>query len=394
MARKTWMLLILLGCGVKQPIEIIGPVTPTGSIYINSQPSGAQIFVDQVNTGCLTPDTIRNIPIGLHQIEVFRDGYQNPAGSVQLNVKQDSTHNLAFNLEKIIEFGLFAIHTSPDGAAIFIDDQFTGKYSPDTLQLESGNYRVSVQKNGFLDYQWETKINRDSLTSLQIPLEVRQTVLMESFGNVSCQPCTTAAHNLDQFTTANPDKDFAVMEYYAYWPKTDDPFYKESPNDVKERLNYYSVFTLPTLKMDGIRNSDASQYASIEADFLSLSSAHSAPLAISLSERMDGCTLTVTAEIHDMDNLLSNPQLRLFIAVSEDSIHYSSPPGDNGLKDFNYVFRRFLTSKTGDAIVSGSGPVAMDYQISWPDDWNYSNANLIAFIQDISNKQVIQTTVK
>jgi hypothetical protein len=398
MAKKTWMLLFLFACGIKQPVEPPDTTLTVGYILVNSQPQGARIFLDNINTGLFTPDTLDSVTTGIHKINVFRSGYTNLSGSIQVLVTKDSAARAEFTLQKMQQSIRIPVVTSPDSAEIWINDAFTGQYTPDTLLVEAGVYPISAKKNGFQDYVWEAitvsdTIVSDTLPALQSALEIRQTVMMESFGNVSCQPCTTAAQNLEQFISEHAGDAYALMEYYAYWPKADDPLYKESPNDVKERLNYYSVFTLPTLKLNGSKTSDASQYNSIESDYREQAGAQNTPLAISLTRSLDGGVLKVAASVYDYNNLLVNQQLRLFVAVAEDSIHYASPPGDNGLKDFNFVFRNFLSSRKGDVLNATDAPVKMRYQFAWPGNLDYSNSKIIAFIQDITTKQIIQTTV-
>lgn len=389
-----FFLVLLIACGVKQPVEIIDPTTYSGAIAVSSDPGGAQIILDKISTGKITPDTLFNILPGQHLIEVVKDGYKTPEQSFLVMVKKDSLTQVSFLLEKIILQGYLGIETTPAGAEIFVDGQTTGKVSPDTVALETGYHEITARKNGYSDQTWPVTVFLDSLIYLKIQLPIFQRIMMEAFGNVSCKPCTTSAFNLELFTHNHKDGAFALMEYYAYWPSANDPFYLQSPNDVKERVeNFYRVTSLPTLKMNGAQGVDATNYDDIAAKYQFALASPKTSLGLSLSKLLDTGQLIVKIEMYDFATVLNNSQLRLFLAVSEDSIHYDTAPGDNGLKDFNFVFRRFLSSRKGDIINNSSNPALLEYHLQWPANWNFTNCKCIAFIQDISTKQIIQSTI-
>jgi len=47
----------------------------TGNIYIKSDPTGARIFIDGEDTGKLTPETIKDLSLGEHEIKLTLPGY-------------------------------------------------------------------------------------------------------------------------------------------------------------------------------------------------------------------------------------------------------------------------------------------------------------------------------
>jgi hypothetical protein len=52
-----------------------------------------------------------------------------------------------------------------------------------------------------------------------------------------------------------------------------------------------------------------------------------------------------------------------------------------------------LSSNNGDPIQSDSNSQKFEYTMNWQ-NWNYSDSNVIAFIQNAASKQIIQTTIK
>jgi hypothetical protein len=60
------------------------PVT-TGSILINSTPTGAQIWVDNNNTGKVTPDSVLNLSEGSHTVKLVLSGYKDTTFSITVS---------------------------------------------------------------------------------------------------------------------------------------------------------------------------------------------------------------------------------------------------------------------------------------------------------------------
>ncbi len=388
MRKHLIFLLLLISCGVKQPIDSIIQ-SDTGKAYVTSQPSGAVIFMDGVNTLQLTPDTLSNIPVGEHFFSVYKEGYSSARDSFTIEIKKDSLARLQFVLNEIVYIGSLALTSDPVGAEIFVDNQSTGKVTPDTIRVKAGPHSVSLKKNGFVDQEWQTNITADTLIEDTRQMDIRQCVLMESFGNVSCVPCVQSAENLERFRSEHSTARYALLEYYANWPSANDPFYLVSPKDVDERVKYYNVFTLPTLKMNGTTGVDAKDYTAIENNYTTLLSAQNTGLGLSISKTFANDSVYINVEIYDYNNHLSNNQLRLFVLFTEDEIHLEAAPGANGLKDFNFVFRGFLTDKTGAELTSDR----FSFKQAWSVNWQYNQSHIIGFIQNISTKQIMQTTI-
>jgi len=73
-------------------------VSQAGRVFVNSNADGAQIFLDQVNTGKVTPDTIFSAP-GQHEIELKRAFYNSSTQLVEIFI--DSLVTLDVFLQEI-----------------------------------------------------------------------------------------------------------------------------------------------------------------------------------------------------------------------------------------------------------------------------------------------------
>ncbi len=380
--------LILYACGVKQPVETV-QTQRTGIIYVTSQPDSALIFLDGQNTFLLTPDTLKNIPEGTHYLQVQKDGYHPLQDSILVQVAQDTIRTVFFELKKLVYIGLLYVNSDPQGAEIYVDGQSSGKYTPDTLQMEPGTHQITVDKNGFKPYDFDVEVQADSFIVHETALEIQQRVLFESFGNVSCDPCVESAENLERFRSEHDMATFALFEYFANWPSPNDPFYNESPQDVDQRVRYYKVYALPSLRLNGQTGVDASKYEEIENAYTTALAQQNTPLAVSVSRRLEDDSLKILVELYDYGQVLEDNQLRLFVAVYEDSIHFDTAPGTNNLTDFNFVFRKFLSGLEGDPITANT----FRYAFKWP-DWEFSNSHVIAYVQNMTTQKVLQTTIK
>ncbi len=387
--RYIFLILIALfvfSCGVKQPVENVES-QKTGKIFVSSQPDSALIFLDGQNTFKVTPDTLNGISLGTHIVRVQREGFKPLQDSIIVQVEENTIARAAFTLEELVYLGTLVVNSEPSGAEIYVDGQNTGRYAPDTLQLEPGTYQISLVKNGFVRVDSTITIENKKTTTVSRTLDILQRVVFESFGNVSCEPCVKSAENLEKFRNEHPEPSYVLFEYYANWPSPNDPFYNVSPKDVDERVKYYKVYTLPKLRLNGETGVDAASYETIQNAYAEAIARQNTPLALSASKRLLNDSLHVRVEIYDYGQVLQNTDLRLFVLVYEDDIHFDSPPGSNGLKDFNFVFRAFLSDRNGDQINANT----LTYSLKWG-SWQYVNCHVVAFLQDVATKKIYQAT--
>jgi len=389
-----FIILFIISCGIKQPVDTSDDVA-TGSIFVQSGLISGQIFLDGQNTDKFTPDTLFKILPDSHVVKVIKEGYKSIPDSIKIFVEANKVSSAIVELEKLVQIGFVLLETTPANGEIFVDEQTTGQFTPDTIQIEAGLHQIEVKKNGYMPHILEINVVEDSLLNFEATLEINQRVLFESFANVSCDPCVEAAENLEQFVnTANPEQ-YAIIEYFAYWPSPNDPFYKVSPADIDKRLDYYQVMALPTLIIAGANSVDATDFPEILTTYDNELAVQKSSVGISIEKIFDYVNgdLLVNIEIYNFKGSLNNNQLRLFVAVIENDIHFDSPPGSNGLTDFEFVFRKFLTSNEGETIVNNSNSKKFEYVLKWQ-DWDYANSKVIAFIQHKSSKQIIQTSIK
>ncbi len=121
------------------------PTTPdnTGRIFVNSTPTGAQIFIDNTNTNKVTPDSTDKLSAGNHNVTLKLDGYRDTTFTVNVVQGLITTKFVQLNsTESITTFGPVKLYETAGTTA----DQ------PSGLDLSTGNaYGVSGADKGKVD---------------------------------------------------------------------------------------------------------------------------------------------------------------------------------------------------------------------------------------------------
>jgi thiol-disulfide isomerase/thioredoxin len=123
-----------------------------GSIWVSSNPPGGEILLDHVVTGRVTPDTLKEVPVGVHVISVIKEGFITTPDSVLISVIANGFASVRFDLYNSTDkFGSIWVNSNPPGGEILLDHVVTGLVTPDTLkEVPVGEHVISVTKEGFI----------------------------------------------------------------------------------------------------------------------------------------------------------------------------------------------------------------------------------------------------
>jgi peroxiredoxin len=141
-----------------------------GDIFVNSNISGAEIILDHVSTGKMTPDTIFNVMVGNHIVSVVKSGYSAFPESAIVNVIEGSVITANFVLSQKVG-GLF-VNSTPQGADIYLNHANAGEVTPHLFNVSEGKYIVSVAKSGYsvLPESAVAQVVKDSLATVDFTL--------------------------------------------------------------------------------------------------------------------------------------------------------------------------------------------------------------------------------
>lgn len=114
-------------------------VEQTGSVLIQSNPAGAKIFLAGVDAQKVTPDTLKNIKVGDHQVTLTLDGYNDTTFTVTATANTTvnwSSVTLTTNTQ-LVTYGPIQIWETIS----------TGVSQPSGLDLSSGNAYGIISAN-------------------------------------------------------------------------------------------------------------------------------------------------------------------------------------------------------------------------------------------------------
>ena len=128
----------------------------TGIVTIDSKPR-AWLTIDSVKYG-LTPVTIDDLPVGVHQLELTGGDYETI--SQEINVYEDNKASYSFQLKRLC---VATITTDKPGDKVFVDSVFVGT-SPVTIKKPFGVYSIGVKRS--LWYSREEELSYTMLLAM------------------------------------------------------------------------------------------------------------------------------------------------------------------------------------------------------------------------------------
>lgn len=72
----------------------------TGDVIINSNPNEAQIFLNDLFSGKITPDTLKNLQPGSYQLTLKLEGYKDSSTTITVEPQNDQSVFIRLNLQK------------------------------------------------------------------------------------------------------------------------------------------------------------------------------------------------------------------------------------------------------------------------------------------------------
>jgi len=215
-------------------------------------------------------------------------------------------------------------------------------------------------------------------------------VLAEEFTNASCNPCADQNPAFDALLSQNTGK-ITSIKYHMSWPGPD-PMYTANTVDNNARRAVYGISGVPHVHMDGSWWNGAP--ANVTQSKIDQAYAIPSPFEIQVHyELADNDQKINVTTLVNVTGDVSGSNLRLFVVVIEKHIHFNSPPGYNGEKDFYNVMKKILPDKNGlDLKPSYSAGEYFIVSDSWDlaNVYNNDELSVVAFIQDMGTKEVFQ----
>lgn len=183
--------------------------------------------------------------------------------------------------------------------------------------------------------------------------------------------------------------DLVTIEYHTSFPYVGDPFYQANIPEQENRVLYYPITFVPSIRMDG-PHAPAQTNPTAYENLYQQRRAIASRVDLELGGTYDPGPRTgqVKATVIAQQSLPGAWRLR--IAITESDIHYNAP---NGINIHDHVFRRFVPDTTGTAMTFG-GPFPDTVTVSLPFTvsaaWAEMNVSLIAFLQEQGSREIEQ----
>lgn len=252
-----------------------------------------------------------------------------------------------------------------------------------------GSNTVEVWASNIDGYTDMNTLNDVKSKNIYASIELgTRTVLVEHFTQASCGPC--AAYNPGMMSVLNNSVNvgkYAHISYHTSWPGYD-PMYNQNPGDSDTRTIFYGVGGVPTVIMEGTKRGSPSM---VTTTLLNQYKAIPTICNIRATETQTGSTVTINATVTALADFPSGTY-KLFMAVIEQMVSYSSPPGSNGEDDFPNVMRDLLPGSGIALPVLTEGETFTATQTyTIPSYVNAAQLRTVFFVQETTSKTVIQT---
>ena len=220
-------------------------------------------------------------------------------------------------------------------------------------------------------------------------------VLIEEATNASCGPCASQNPAFDNLLNANRDK-LTAIKYHWYFPGYD-PMHNHNTSENNARVSYYSISGVPTAAIDGdIPNGPTFSYPGgphgYTQTLIDEYAAIPSPLEIYMSHH-----LSEDEEMIYIDMMIVASQdvaagRRAHMVVVEKEIHFASPPGSNGEKDFLDVMKKMVPNEGGTVLPALSAGEYIILQGSWElaNIYDLEQLGVVGFVQNNASKDVLQ----
>lgn len=166
-------------------------------LYLSSNPEGAMIYLDGKISGLKTPDSL-----------VWLDDTSYVV-SLKLNLFRDTTFRINFGANEVKDlyidysenprmYGSIQCISTPEQAEIYLDGEFTGRYTPDTLRnLFPGKYKLTLKKEEHRDYSIDYTVTSYTTVGNTIALEDTSLWVTYTAGNSDLPSSIVNAVTLD-----------------------------------------------------------------------------------------------------------------------------------------------------------------------------------------------------
>jgi len=136
-----------------------------GDIYLKSEPTAAEVYIDGKKLSEHTPLTIRKVESGEHVIKVVKGDF---VGTQVVTVVPNDITQATIFLTRAK--GGLKVYSYPAEADIYIENKYQGQTPRVIQEISAGEYLVSVKKTGYLDITKRVKVSPEAFAEVEFTL--------------------------------------------------------------------------------------------------------------------------------------------------------------------------------------------------------------------------------
>lgn len=167
------LFLSLYSVSCDKDVSVTPPETPVpaGSFSIDSNPKGAEIFVNNKTTGRVTPDSLTFLAKGKYDIRLKLPLYRDSLFSINLGEEEKTSLFVDFNRSPAM-MGKLYCSTDPRNAEVYLNGKLTNSRTPVTFtDLLPGTYTVGFKAYGCRDDSEKVVVKSGLQSNISIALK-------------------------------------------------------------------------------------------------------------------------------------------------------------------------------------------------------------------------------
>ncbi len=294
----------------------------------------------------------------------------------------------------------------PDSAGIYVYFRsFSNSYfdsvnipslnaGQDTVLIFSTNF--TINPNSGVDFYAYFNVRQDTINFNDTLFQytnfvqgVRRNMILTEFISANSLGAVSNTIGLNNFINNNFDSVNAVKYHWGI-PSQNDSMYLSSKEQVDSIVNYYNASFVPLTYADG------NTYVALPYTTYLLFNAiydyrksFGSPFSISVSDSLSGNSMTSKIDYNFVAPVNSG-DYRLKVYAIQRVVHFDSVPSNWYDSTFYDVFRRAIPG-IGGVSISPSGSKSLTYSYTIPAGWNPTQIFTVAFIQNESTKEILNS---
>ncbi len=127
-----------------------GNKVQTGNLFVDSNISGAIIYLDGKRLNHFTPDTLRQLKTGDHLINVYKEGYSAFPPVKPVTLAKNKTTVVRFELQNTARLATVQLHVNLSGFQLYVDGLPYAVETDGMAQVPHGYHTFMVVKPGYV----------------------------------------------------------------------------------------------------------------------------------------------------------------------------------------------------------------------------------------------------